>query len=68
MSVLFNINDVLHLETHELIEICGLSGSDELLFGDLMHESEIQIHHRHTAEGQSKSFASINKALTVLMF
>ncbi len=68
MSVFFNINVVLHLETHELSEICGLRGSDELLFGDLMHKSEIQIHHRHTAEGQSNSFASINKALKVLMF
>ncbi len=68
MSVFFNINVVLHLETHELSEICGLRGSDELLFGDLMHKSEIQIHHRHTAKGQLNSFASINKTLKVLMF
>lgn len=51
-----------YLETHELNEICGLSGSDELLFGDLMLESDIQKHHRHTAEGQPNSFAFINKA------
>jgi len=46
------------------VNICSesLSGSDELLFDDLMLESDIQIHHRHTADGHLNCFAYMNKA------